>query len=305
VVIATYNYGRYLAGAIDSVLAQTYQDYEIIVVDDGSKDRTSEVIKPFLADPRIEYSVTDHLGQPRAKNAGIRRARGSLIAILDADDMWLPRKLERQVALFESDPELGVAYTRRLLIDEGGEPLAYIQPPLHRGDILESIFRANFICHSSVLVRRAVFDEIGLFDEDLPLAIDYDLWLRAAARFRFDFVDEPLVLYRTGHASLSSRAEERIGIAMRIMERFLDERGGRQRISPNVLRRAWAETYCHAGQYAQPRSRRTALCWYMRAIAALPTYKDPWYCLVKLPLPECFRRLRRSSGGRQVSRARA
>src|SRR5262249_60650982 len=99
VVIATRNYGRYLAGAVRSVLDQTFTNFEVIVIDDGSTDDTPEVIRPFLADSRMRYLRTDGLGQPRAKNLGILQARGSLMAFLDGDDEWLPTKLERQFPL--------------------------------------------------------------------------------------------------------------------------------------------------------------------------------------------------------------
>src|SRR5262249_54205625 len=107
VVVATYNYGRFLAGALNSALSQTLTNLEIIVVDDGSTDETSEVIRPYLNEPRIKYERTEHVGQPAAKNHGIRLSRAPLVAFLDADDLWLPRKLERQAALFQADPELG------------------------------------------------------------------------------------------------------------------------------------------------------------------------------------------------------
>jgi glycosyltransferase involved in cell wall biosynthesis len=107
VVVATYNYGRYLAGALESVLGQTFRDLEVIVVDDGSIDDTAEVVKPYLRDQRVRYERVDHVGQPAAKNIGIRSARARLIAFLDADDLWLPAKLEKQVALLETNPTLG------------------------------------------------------------------------------------------------------------------------------------------------------------------------------------------------------
>src|SRR5262245_17560919 len=99
VVIATYSYCRYLGAALGAVCAQTYRDWEAIVVDDGSTDETPAVVAPFCSDPRFRYFRLDHLGQPAAKNFGIRQARASLIAFLDADDIWLPRKLERQITL--------------------------------------------------------------------------------------------------------------------------------------------------------------------------------------------------------------
>src|SRR5262245_54352300 len=120
VIIATYNYGRFLAGALVSALGQTFRDLEVLVIDDGSTDDTGEAVRPYLADPRVRYHRTEHVGQSAAKDLGVRLARAPLVAFLDADDVWLPHKLERQVALFGADPGLGVVYTRRLLIDENG-----------------------------------------------------------------------------------------------------------------------------------------------------------------------------------------
>ena len=97
VVVATYNYARFLGGALQSALGQTFRDLEAIVVDDGSTDDTAAVVRPFLADGRVRYVRTDHRGQPQAKNTGVRLARAPLVAFLDADDLWLPAKLERQL----------------------------------------------------------------------------------------------------------------------------------------------------------------------------------------------------------------
>jgi hypothetical protein len=143
-----------------------------------------------------------------------------------------------------------------------------------------------------------VFEEIGPFDEKLSLAIDYDLWLRAAARYRFDYLDEPLVKYRTGHASLSRRAEERLGIVRGIMARFLDEYGGRALVKPAVIRKAQAQTCYHMAVAKRARSRLGALPWYLRALAYAPTYRLAWQGLASLPLPEAARRWARQALGR-------
>ncbi len=297
VVVPTHNHGRFLSQALQSALTQSVSALEVLVIDDGSTDETAAVVELFRNDPRVRYEYTDHLGPAAAKNTGIRMARAPFIAFLDADDVWLPGRLERQLALFAADPKLGVAYARRYLIDEQGQQLEYAQPPLYRGSVLPTLFRTNFICCSSTLVRAAVFEDVGLFDEELPLAIDYDLWLRVALRYRFDYVDEPLVLYRTGHASLSRRNLERMSTALFIMRRFLREHGDEAGLDSALLRHAHAETCCDRALALRPSSRLKALRWYVRALAEMPAYGPAWRGLAALPLPEAVRRgLRRALG---------
>ena len=297
VVIPTHNHGRFLPHALTSALGQTAPPREVLVIDDGSTDDTAAVVRPFLADPRVCYERTDHLGPAAAKNVGVRMARAPFVAFLDADDVWLPSKLERQLAVFAAAPDVGVVYTRRLLIDEHGRELEYRQPPLHRGRVLNTLFKVNFICCSSAVVRAAVFENVGLFDEGLPLAIDYDLWLRVALHHGFDYVDEPLVLYRTGHASLSRRALERMNTVQHIVRRFVREHGTEAGLDLAVVRHALAETCCHRALALRESSRLEALAWYVRALAEAPGYAPAWRGLASLPLPETVRRgLRRALG---------
>lgn len=298
VVIATYNYGRYLGGALASALGQTLDDLEVIIVDDGSTDDTASVAASFRGDPRVRYYRVDHLGQPAAKNVGIRLAQAPLIAFLDADDVWLPTKLEQQVKLFADDPDLGVVFARTQLIDSQGRRLEKEQPPLPRGNVLDEMFRQNFVCFSTALTRADVLHRVGLFDETLALAIDYDLWLRVARDYRFDYVDEELVQYRTGHGSLSRRQEERLLTVQRIMDRFLGERGGRVLVDPAVVRWSYAETSFHLGLVRRAHSRLAALPCYLKAISLQPGYGLAWQGLASLPLPETLRRWCRMALGR-------
>jgi glycosyltransferase involved in cell wall biosynthesis len=288
VVIATHNYARFLGAALDSALAQTLRDLEVLVIDDGSTDDTPAVVEPYLSDPRVTYHRMVRQGQPRTKNLGISLSRAPLIAFLDADDVWLPVKLERQIPLFEADPDVGVVYSRRLIIDPDGWELEYAQPPLHRGWVLTRIFRNNFVCFSSSVVRREVFDAVGGFDESISLAIDYDLWLRVALGFRFNYVDEPLVRYRTGHDSLSRRKRERIRTAHLIVNRFLNEQGGRAALPPAVVRRTLAELCCDMGGAVNGVER---IGWFLRALWHRPQHGLAWHALLAFWWPDRLRSL--------------
>ena len=299
VVTATYNCARFLARAVDSVLAQTLREVELIVVDDGSTDATPAIMRRYRDDPRVCHSRQENRGPAAARNSGIRRARAPLVAFLDADDVWLPEKLERQVPRFAADPNVAVVYARRLRIDEEGCPLSAEQPSLCRGDVLRPLFLKNFICLSSAVVRREALDWSGLFDERIlrPSCEDYDLWLRLARDYRFDYVDEPLVLYRTACALDASRAEARLRTAMAVMSRFLDDKGTRYRLGPATVRRAWAETYAHLGLFVRERSRLAALGCFCKSLAAAPGYALAWKGGLTTLLPEMARRgLRRALG---------
>jgi glycosyltransferase involved in cell wall biosynthesis len=300
VVIATHNHAAYLANALDSVFRQGVPNIELIVVDDGSTDNTAEVMHPYLNDPRVQYVTIAHGGVARARNIGLKSSVAPLVAFLDADDQWLPGKLGKQLALLASDPEVAVVYSRRQVVDGSGSIVPSPSRKLHRGNVLGELFRDNFVCFSSALVQRKAFDTVGPFDESLALSSDYEMWLRIASRFRFDFVDEVLVSYRSGHPSLSRRVEERYLTAMAIMKRFLEDCGGNEMLSPAIVKLAWAETYTHLGWIRRGRSRAAALLCYLKALGVSMGYLPAWKALLVLLLPARFRewvrRLLRNDG---------
>jgi glycosyltransferase involved in cell wall biosynthesis len=267
VVMASKNYARYLPEAIDSVRVQTFADWELVIVDDGSTDDTPLAVKPFLADPRIRCVRSDKLGQIRAKNLGVSLSRAPFIAFLDADDVWLPAKLEKQLARFRSNPETGVVYTLRSLIDGDGNPLptrSVATPP--RGRVFDRLFVQNFVCFSSAVVRREVLGHVGLLDSQWDLAIDYDLWLRVAKHYSFDFVEEQLVRYRTGHGNLSSKLGDRVDIALSIMHRAETRYGAADESPPRQIAEGYAST-CRTLAYVMRGSEPlTAARWYLRAL---------------------------------------
>jgi glycosyltransferase involved in cell wall biosynthesis len=234
VVIATYNYGAFLPKALDSVLTQTFADYEIIVVNDGSTDNTDEVVKPYLEHPKVRYYKKANGGQATAKNLGISKAKGEYVAFLDADDFWLPEKLERQLKLFRENPAVGVVYSAIRTVGPEGEEVPFEMPACVRGKILKRLYGNSFICFSSSMMRRELFEKYGVFDESFGMAIDYDLWLRLSLVTEFDFVPEPLVFFRLGHGQMSSNLDGRDYWARFIEKRFRESHP--ERVTPEMMK---------------------------------------------------------------------
>jgi glycosyltransferase involved in cell wall biosynthesis len=292
VVIATYNQARFLPAALDSALGQTLCDLEVIVVDDGSTDETPLVLQRYSRESRVRVEHIANSGPAAARNRGLRWARAPLVAFLDSDDVWLPEKLERQVVLFASHPAPAVVYARRKLLDAAGNVRPYKAPPLFRGEVLPQLFLTNFICLSSAVVRRDALERCGGFDERIRSASceDYQLWLRLARDYPFDYVDESLVLYRSEGKPAAARSEARLRTALTVMRRFLNESGGREQLPSRLVRRAWAETYAHLGHFVRERSRLAALGCYGRALAVAPGYGRAWRGLAGTLLPEPVRR---------------
>ncbi len=204
VVIPAYNAAPTLGATLASVLAQTWQDFEILVIDNGSDDDTGAIAHRF-GDPRLQVLRQGALGVARARNAGLERARGDYIAFLDSDDLWTPDKLADQLAALAAAPEAALAYSWTDYIDEQDQ---FLFPGSHitaSGDVYAQLFVNNFLENgSNPLVRRSALAAVGPFDPDLPPAEDWDLWLRLAARYPFVAVAKAQVLYRLSSRSASS-----------------------------------------------------------------------------------------------------
>jgi glycosyltransferase involved in cell wall biosynthesis len=192
VIIPTFNRGDVLSRAIGSVLGQTYGDFELIVVDDGSTDHTKDLITSLTG--TIRYIIQSHKGVSAARNRGILESTGKLVAFLDSDDEWREDKLEKQVKLFESRDQHFICHSDELWLRHGK---IVIQKEIHRkqgGHFFERALERCLISPSAVIMTRSLLNETGYFDESLPAAEDYDLWLRITAYNSVKFVDEPLVI---------------------------------------------------------------------------------------------------------------
>ena len=282
VVVATYNMGRFLPEALESVLRQTYAPFEIHVVDDGSTDGTPEFVRPFLHVPGLTYHRQPNQGQASAKNVGVRAATGDLIAFLDADDLWTPGKLELQVSAFERRPDVGVVHSNFAYIDEEGAILGSPKRRYYDGWIAGRLLVENFVNGMSSVVRRECFNVVGLFDESLPMAIDYDLWLRISAKYQFLFVDEVTYLYRKWAGQMSHNYRRRLQCAIAVMERFLAEHPGL--VDRRTVREAWAHTFVSRGNCLSyfEGDRMGALADYGRALAQEPLYWPAWKAVARL-----------------------
>ncbi|MEM2507752.1 MAG: glycosyltransferase [Nitrososphaeria archaeon] len=205
VVIVTKNRAQYLFHAIQSVLKQSFTNFELIVIDAASTDNTEDIVRKSFSDARIRYvRLIEDVGLSRSRNLGIKLSRSNFIAFLDDDDLWMPNKLETQLKAIEDKNNIGAVYTGYLKIDSDGR-IVGVRLPFLRGKIYPRILYKNFIggC-STILVKKECLEKVGMFDEVLCYAEDWDLWIRVAKYYPFDYIKEPLVLCRVHNQQLTS-----------------------------------------------------------------------------------------------------
>ena len=195
VLMSVHNGAPWVRDAVASVLAQTAGDLELIVIDDGSTDTTREILAR-ARDPRVRVEHQTRAGLTRALNHAVALARAPLAARLDADDLALPERLERQLTFLAAHAEVGLLGTGAREVDEGGREVAVIRPPADDGALRRMLIRRNPFVHSSVVMRRAVVERAGGYDERLPVAQDYDLWMRMSRLAGLANLPEPLVVRR-------------------------------------------------------------------------------------------------------------
>ena len=204
IIIPAYNSMPYLKSTLASVFEQTYQDFEVIVVNDGSSDETEEYISS-LTDSRLRLINQANQGVSVARNVGISNAQGRYVAFLDADDLWRQTKLEKQVSYLENSADVGLVYTWTAMADSNCKPTGRLSASNAEGNVWQELLtKTNLLgCGSTPLVRKSCFETVGLFDSELVPAEDWDMWLRIAASYSFGVIKEALVLYRANPNSLS------------------------------------------------------------------------------------------------------
>lgn len=229
IITPLYNNKKYIEKAIRSITSQTYKEFEIIIIDDGSTDGSGELVKDKFGD-KVRYIYQDNKGAAAAVNKGISLSRGDYIAFCDSDDWWLPEKLEKQVNFLEANQKFGLVYSDALLAN--GDILIQ-QTWLHsrnaipcfggKKECLASLFSKNFIpAPLAVLIRKSVIEQIGLFNEKFPSAYDYEYWFRILeGGIQIAFLDEPLAVWRI-HAGQNSKKIRKMKLAqIKILREFL------------------------------------------------------------------------------------
>lgn len=220
VVLPTYNRASLLPEVLENLRGQTFENFEVVVVDDGSDDGTEELFRGHDRETIRYVRHEINRGASAARNTGIRKASGRFIAFQDSDDRWKPEKLEKQVAVMEEAPEsVGLVYVGTEMEDRNGR-IVPVQVPRHRGDVHEEqLYRDHLSGTPTWLVRRECFEEVGTFNEDLPARMDYEFNLRLTRSYHVDFVKEPLV--RIGHSAanrITDRGHPRIRAHLTIID---------------------------------------------------------------------------------------
>lgn len=219
VIIPTYNRASVLPRAIDSVLAQKDVEFEVIIVDDGSTDDTSQILGPrtTIHGPRknvlvaretwpvVRVFLQENRGPAAARNLGIQQAQGEWITFLDSDDEWKPGKLKAQLAFFEKNQDYLICQTEEIWIRNGKRVNPMKKHKKYGGWIFEKCLPLCVVSPSAVMMHRKLFDDIGLFDESLPACEDYDLWLRIASRYPIGLIEKPYIMKYGGHEDQRSR----------------------------------------------------------------------------------------------------
>ena len=227
VIIPTYNRAHLIERAIKSVLNQTYQDFELIIIDDGSTDNTNEVLKKYIeSDNRIQYIRHKiNKGGSAARNTGIKNSVGKYIAFLDSDDEWLPEKLMEQLNVFKDESyEIGAVYSGFQYIDIKGNHKGRQHIPKSEGYIYDDLLTKNCVgSASTILIKKECLDQVELFDETLPSCQDWDMWIKIAKYYKFAFVKAPLVKYYIHYNQISNNFKAVVRGEKRVIDKYFRE----------------------------------------------------------------------------------
>ena len=249
VIIPTHNRTALLREALDSVCAQTFRDFELIVVDDGSTEDIETAVAGHAAEPRVVRQA--HQGPAAARNCGIQEAAADFVAFLDSDDLWHPTKLEVFIKAAEAKQDLNLFYGPMSPIDLKGNPVPGRTKPCYDGWITQKLFCSSFVHIPTILCRKEAILAVGGFDAALPVCEDYDLWLRLSVRERFGLIDEPLAKRRLHGDRLSkARMGRNLATKAKVLQRFFESGVANGQLDHDVARARLARVLFVAGRAA-------------------------------------------------------
>ncbi|ABB32243.1 glycosyl transferase family 2 [Geobacter metallireducens RCH3] len=286
VVLPTYNCGTYVGVAVESVLQQTYSNYELIIVNDGSTDETDQALAPYLCNNgHIRYIKQGNKGHAGARNTGIRAATGDVIAFIDSDDKWLPEKLGEQVQAMEEDPEVGLVHCNVYGFGENQE--VQVRGPLltqeqlqgYSGYIFDNLyFRKIIITTTTVMIRKSCIDDVGMFDENMTRygSEDRELFLRILWKYKARYVNKPLAMYRNRSDSEGQNYERMIKGQEYVYEKITSLYGlpqSSKRAVMSKMYQEWAREFYAKGRFAD------GLTNQVKAIRANPIDMNAYFAL--------------------------
>jgi glycosyltransferase involved in cell wall biosynthesis len=301
VIIPAFNAAVTIRETITSVLSQTFTDFELVIIDDGSTDTTAHVVASFT-DQRIHYIYQPNQERAVARNRGISASQAKYLAFIDADDQWTPDKLAKQVALMESNPDLGLVYSDLLYTDPLTAKTLFLfsqKVKLYRGKVpIQRILIQNFIQSPTPLVRKEVFEEVGLFDPSLAVE-DWDMWIRIVSRFPIDYIAEPLARYRVPeNAVLWSRHPEiQHKAVLKMLDKVEQQLNLIPTLSKKMMRQARSQAHYlfgHALMHTQ--EYRHALDYYLKALDLNPCAPKIYFRLFQLIIQYCANAFRTTVG---------
>lgn len=280
-IIATYNRENFVAEAIDSVLAQTWPNFELLVVDDGSTDQTQAVLARYKDDPRVTLIYQDNQKRAAAFNNALQYAKGEFVGILDSDNRWLPHRLRRGAEVIMSRPDVDIVYGGNSTIDEHGNETTPMRMRRYSGRITRNLWRDNCVTINTALIRKKCLDEMGGMDPNCKRSDDYELWLRLSTRYRFLHIPEQLAEYRVMADQISSDKRLRFEANERILRNF--QKRYPTAMTPVEFREGWAAFFTRKARYfASIGERREALSSIYKALCRWPLSQNAWRGLARV-----------------------
>ncbi len=271
VIMATYNREEFIEQAIDSVLTQSYEHLELIVIDDGSTDNTKALLESKYNDNRLIYHYQDNTGQSIARNVALGMAKGEYIAFIDSDNAWTDGKLKKQVEYFQAHDETDIIYGDIITIDEHNNEVTRDNMKRYSGYIADILVKDNFVSNNTALAKKKCFDELGGMSGKVKVADDYELWLRFSSKYHFTYLPEFFALYRVMANQISSDKTRRFDCTEVILTNFFNE-------FPNAVNhatknRGWAHFYLRKFRYLlSVNNKKDSLNCLIKAFKNSPSY---------------------------------